>query len=388
MIKKIFKILAVLSLILAVVIPFFIKPLVLSFTEIYLKKIFKGAMVSIAGCRIKPLAAIEFIDIDIQKAPYYSLKVREARISYTVKSLFRKSIKGVLLKDSYVYLDMSEERGFLGFDFTDLSASRPRDQEKSADSSHDKQIFLDYIELSNAAISLVKDTLTARINVSCGYEPRLKQLDFAEVSVPFFKQNDFNLENAFLKIGEDHKGEFVLERVKYNKIVLADIKSTVILDGSRIIFDSIGFNFCGGRMESTLDVKLDKDFQYNFRLKAFDLDLSRLNKDLELTEKFEMTGSVKGALNLRGGLLNIGYLDGNFFTSEHGGILVIKDTGFLENISKRTKQPLHLLVESFENYKYNIGLINIGKANSNIVLDVKLNGNAGKRELTIVLHDD
>jgi hypothetical protein len=80
-------------------------------------------------------------------------------------------------------------------------------------------------------------------------------------------------------------------------------------------------------------------------------------------------------------------LSGNFSTLQPGGILVIKDDKFLKNLSRTTKQPLDILVESFKDYHYNTALMKLSFDKGNIILDVALEGEAGKRNLSIVLHD-
>ena len=59
----------------------------------------------------------------------------------------------------------------------------------------------------------------------------------------------------------------------------------------------------------------------------------------------------------------------------------------LENMARDTKQPLDLLVESFKDYQYNIGTIKLFLDHNNLTLDIVLDGEAGKRELKIILHD-
>jgi hypothetical protein len=44
-------------------------------------------------------------------------------------------------------------------------------------------------------------------------------------------------------------------------------------------------------------------------------------------------------------------------------------------------------VESFKDYHYNTALMKLSFDKGNIILDVALEGEAGKRNLSIVLHD-
>jgi hypothetical protein len=80
-------------------------------------------------------------------------------------------------------------------------------------------------------------------------------------------------------------------------------------------------------------------------------------------------------------------LSGSFSTLTPGGTLVIMDAKFLENMARNTQLPLELLVEDFKNYRYNTGLLSLGLEDNNIILKVALEGEAGKRNLNVILHD-
>jgi hypothetical protein len=56
-------------------------------------------------------------------------------------------------------------------------------------------------------------------------------------------------------------------------------------------------------------------------------------------------------------------------------------------MAEATSQPLSLLVENFKNYRYNIGQVGLGAEGSNVILNISLEGEAGKRQLSVVFHD-
>ena len=103
-------------------------------------------------------------------------------------------------------------------------------------------------------------------------------------------------------------------------------------------------------------------------------------------DKVEMTGRLGGVVSMSGSGAVINEMEGDFFTDKNGGTLIIKDNKFLENISKDTKQPLDIIVESFKNYNYNSGILKLYLSNGNLVLNIDLNGEKGKRDFTVVLH--
>ena len=126
---------------------------------------------------------------------------------------------------------------------------------------------------------------------------------------------------------------------------------------------------------------------YSLRLNTQGMEIKRFMDDMELNDKFDMTGRLAGAFYLSGKGHDIKDMKGDFSTDAQGGILVIKDKAFLENVAKQSNQPLDILVESFRNYNYNNGMIKFGIESGNLMMDMRLDGIAGKRSLTIVLHD-
>jgi len=117
------------------------------------------------------------------------------------------------------------------------------------------------------------------------------------------------------------------------------------------------------------------------------VNLEKFINDFELDEKFQMTGVLSGHLVLNGNGGDINILNGDFFMAEKGGTLIIKDTRFLENIARSSDQSFEILVESFKNYHYNNGKIKILLKQEKLILDMVLDGEAGKRDLNITLHN-
>jgi len=143
----------------------------------------------------------------------------------------------------------------------------------------------------------------------------------------------------------------------------------------------------GGRIEGNVRLKMDKGRQYLIELKFINLDLDKFVKDFNLDDKIQISGRLGGRLSLEGENLVIKLIDGNFIAGQDGGILTIKDERFLENVAKRSGQSLDILVESFKNYPYNKGLMKLSLKKGDLVFNIALDGEAGKRDLNIILHD-
>jgi len=282
----------------------FAKPILLSIAEKELQKIFKQS--SISGLNIA-INFIEFQGIEIKEKNSYDLKIKEARIYYSLRSLLKnktEKIEAFKLNISSFKTDLFEIKGIL------LSAARDRDD-----------------------------------------------------------------------------GEFSIKSVNYNKLKIGDISGKSELKGNMLYIRPVLFNFIGGSVKGEFDISLDQGMDYNLRLDGQGMEIKRLVDDMEYNEKFNMTGRLDGELYISGNDAGIKDIKGDFYTEAAGGVLVIKDKTFLENIAKQSNQPLNIIMESFNNYNYNNGIVKLSADTGNLVMDLKLEGSSGKRSLSVILHD-
>lgn len=136
-----------------------------------------------------------------------------------------------------------------------------------------------------------------------------------------------------------------------------------------------------------LDVRKRSLGYLDLKLQCEDLGIEGFIRDFKLGDKFNMTGSLSGELNLAAKGSRIEMAGGNFSVADPGGILVITDSKFLENMARSTRQPMDTLVESFKDYKYNTAIVQIGQEKGDIVIKSGFQGDAGRRDLEVVLHD-
>jgi hypothetical protein len=191
-----------------------------------------------------------------------------------------------------------------------------------------------------------------------------------------------------LNLNPDSAGLYI-PRINYDNLKTGEIKSSAKFRDNAISISPLSIDFLGGTIAGDLNILILSGgiVRYDFNLKALNLNIRSFVEDFKLIDKFEMTGRLEGAMSLAGSGQAVNELNGAFFTAKPGGVLIIKDTKFLENVAKNSKQPLDIIVESFKNYNYNSGILKLYMDNGNLVLDVNLNGQAGKRNLTIVLHN-
>jgi hypothetical protein len=84
---------------------------------------------------------------------------------------------------------------------------------------------------------------------------------------------------------------------------------------------------------------------------------------------------------------DIHILDGDFSAVDPGGLLEIKNEEFLKNIARNSQQPLDIVIASFKDYHYNVGALRVALEKSDLVFDAALDGETGKRNINITLHD-
>lgn len=301
---KILVFLVILVVILSVTAYFLAEPILLSIAQKELHKIFKES--SIAGIKITT-NYIEFHGIEIKESGSYDLKVKEARVYYSIASIFKKK--------------------------------------------------MDKIEAFNLNISSLKTDL-------------------------------FEIEGIILNAARNQAaGEFYIKTINYNKLKIGDVAGKTELKGNLLYIRPLFVSFLGGNVKGEFNISLDQDMNYDLRLNSQGLEIKKLVDEMKFNEKFNMTGRLEGEFYLSGKIGEIKNIKGSFRTDNSGGTLVINDKTFLEYIAKQSNQPLDIIVESFRNYNYNNGIINLGMENNSLIMSIKLDGNAGKRSLTVVLHD-
>ncbi|MBU1061620.1 MAG: YdbH domain-containing protein [Candidatus Omnitrophica bacterium] len=182
-------------------------------------------------------------------------------------------------------------------------------------------------------------------------------------------------------------GDFYVKKITCNDAVIRDVQGTVRIENSVLSVDSLTARLFNGSLSGNLQLALDKNNEFSVVLTSAGLNLGTFSEDFKLDDKFQITGKLNGTISLRGGRAGITYINGDFSTDVQGGMLVIKDTRFLENMAKRSGQSLDILIENFEHYQYNKGMMNVSVDENDLVLDIALDGDTGKRTFDVILHD-
>lgn len=371
--KKVFCILLAVAFFIFLV-SILINPVIIFFAKKQLKTIFKGSDVSIGSCRLNPARQLSFFDLSIKKKPAYDFLVKQARAEYSFSSIFKGEILKFSLQEAKIAINLPQKNITEFTQYLNLSP-------KSA-------FLVKSLELSDFNLDLkakdfdVSGVLSCRVNLSG------QIMDYLDVKIESLGIQGLNLNNLSLKGTQgSSEGRLGIDQVKYNKLTISGIKSQVRLSGKELSLSGASAQALDGDIEGNLKLSIDRNTSYGAVLKFTNLDIARFIHDFELKEKFEMTGRLSGNLTLQGKGADIEILNGELSTLEPGGMLIVKDTKFLENMASKTNQSLDLLVENFKNYHYNIGTMKLSLDNNNLMLDTALDGETGKRNINIVLHD-
>ncbi len=351
-----------------------INPAIIFLAKRQLKTVFKGSDVSIGSCRLNLAKQLSFFDVSIKNKPAYDFLVKQARAEYSLSSIFKGEILKFSLKAAKIAINLPQKNIAEFSQYLNLSP-------KSA-------FLVKSLELSDFNLDLKAKNFNVSGVVSCRVNPIGQIMDYLDIKIDALGIQGLNLSNLSLQAAQgSSQGSFRIDRMKYNKLTISEIKSQARLSGKELSLSGASAQALDGNIAGSLKLKIDKNASYGAVLKFTNLDIARFIDDFQLQEKFEMTGRLSGNLTLQGKNAEIEILNGEFSTLESGGMLIVKDTKFLENMARNTNQSLDLLVENFKNYHYNIGIIKLSLDNNNLMLGAALDGETGKRNINIVLHD-
>ncbi|MCX5705001.1 MAG: YdbH domain-containing protein [Candidatus Omnitrophica bacterium] len=366
-----FFIAAVLVIISAV---FFSASFVKSIAVKQLKSIFPGSEVSVASAKLSPLQKLALFDIRIKKEKVYEFKLKEVGVVFSPQALLRKQISIAYLKGAAIRIDLGSNSVV---DFAKyINLSRP-------------SVFLVAgLEVSDLSLDLKSKEASLDGKLSLVLDLLKQELESCDIKISAMDSLGVHTENAVLKVRQGWvSGELRIPQVKYDKAKIDGISGAALLKGRELSFSGLQAQIFGGTVQIEARVFMEANPEYAAEMKFNGLDIERFIKDFKLEEKFSMTGKLSGSVSMKGKGADIRLIDGNFSAGTEGGMMVIKDETMLKNMAKAADQPLDILMESFKDYHYNTGVMKLGKAQDDLSLDVALDGEKGKRNLTVTLHD-
>ncbi len=182
------------------------------------------------------------------------------------------------------------------------------------------------------------------------------------------------------------RGSLSAESLSFGKINITAIRSDMTINSDIAELDGLSGDLIGGKLAGNLRVEFRPELRYDLKLTVGGLSVPKVMAELKADKKVDATGMLNGFLEIHGNTAGIVAFKGNLKALE-GGDITIKDEALLNDIAARTKQPAAIVKQSFREYHYDTGEINLGLENNGVGMLVDLNGVKGKRNLNVVFHD-
>ncbi len=350
------------------------KPAVIFFVKRQLQGVFKESQISIGGCVLRP-DRISISDVEIKKPDFYNIQVKETAVNFNLFSILDPSSRKLFLRSVKIYSNTKNRIT----DFTDAAGSAS------------PAPFFATAEISELNLDLKTPDFSARGLLSCELDLIKQSVNSLDFKLDFFESSGLRFEKIIVRVSGVPPGDFSIAKIKYDKLAVIDIKGKLTLEGfTAASLQQLQAQLLDGQVKGDLEVKMGKEIGYEASFKCEGLDIDKLVHDFNWQEKFLMSGKLEGDLKLKGKGQRFELLEGGFQALSPGGKLMVLDEKSLQDLARNTPLPFKssdLFVESLKDYSYNTGIINLGLENGNLNLKVGLDGQAGKRDLDIVLHD-
>ncbi len=353
---------------------FFLKPAAIFLAKRNLSRVFIDSSVFIRGCSISPLRSITLSDLEIKNSPAYDFKISRIKIEYGLAQILKGRITKVSLEGASISINLPGKSIAKFNQYLHLGSGGA--------------FLVQSAELKNLDLEVNANDLKTQARLSVAADLAKQRVDYCDLIIDSLEAQGLKLDGLILMFNRagNSAGSLSIKQIKYDKARIRELQSRVTFENFTLVLDSLSAGFLDGKLLGSLTVKLDKNAQVKLALKFMDLNLEAFIKDFELGEKAQASGRLTGGISLEARGLDIAAFKGVFSSLGSGGTLVVKDTKFLEGMARNSGQSLDILVESFKNYRYNIGNIELFLDNGNLNFNVALDGEAGKRNLNIVVH--
>ncbi len=352
---------------------FAFKPLVISAAKAQLRRAFPESTVAIEGCVLKP-DSLGLTGITIENKKAYTIVVQKAAARFSPLSLIEGAVAEVEIRGIDLDIRAPQKRSI---DLLPLIRLSPG-----------KSLFaVGRVRLSGVNARIAAKDLEAKASFSIDLDPSAQTISAFEMRLDSFRGYNLAINAADLSMRQKtENGRLTIREICYNnKLTVTDIGSGVALKKEILLLNGLSAEALGGRISGEAKLKLDKNLDYLVNLSVRGISLDRVTGDLELEKRVQMSGSLNGAVGLRGQAQAIRFLNADLSVAAPGGALIITDAGFLDTIAKGSRQYLDAVTESFKDYHYAEGTARAHKEGEDYVLEVMLDGAQGKRNFKITV---
>lgn len=325
-----------------------------------------GSRVSVAGCSFPSVGEVHFSGIAIERSGVYSVFVNEADVSYRGRPALRLTDVNAELK-----LPKSTAKS--------VTAFLPKG------SAVPSKPFFGRVELERSSVKVL--TRDVSFNGSISFSADLDTRELVAIDLRIFSLDavGVKIKDAAI-IASRETGSIAAEEVCYGRMLLAGITGKARLIGKTLTAEDIKGKVFDGTVTGKLQLLLSSAPKYAASLTAQGLSMTEVVKDLKVSDKVDMTGSVGGVMNIVGLGRSVTEITGSFLSDASGGTLVVKDENFFRAIAERTKQPLDIIKGSFKEYNFKEGKVELISEGSDLVMMLYLEGDQGKRDVRVTVH--
>lgn len=350
------------------------KPAALWFAKAHLRAVFTDSNVSIGNCAIIPDRLIVFSGITVSRGSIYSLKIKEVRLSYDIFSLIRGAVKKASVIGAAVSLDLGQKSIARLNEYIHIKPG--------------KSIAIKELELTDARIEIKAKEMRGAAEVSFLADLLNRTPEYLRVKIATLESQGMVLKELLLTIERAKpEGAFSVKELRYGKAKMEEITGRPGFKGETIFLNALTAKVLDGRIEGNVAVALTKTMEYTGTLECINLNLDTFVNDFDLKERLLLNGTLTGTVTFKGDSFALKGLSGELRAGVSGGTMNIKDAAFAQGLAKDQQQPLDIFVESLKNYHYNKGSLRVGLQEKNLLLGVALEGESGKRDLNIIVHD-
>ncbi len=347
------------------------KPAVLSLTQKVLKQRFSLDAVSIENIEFKRFNEICLRGIKVEKKELFSFNAQKIQLRL---NLF-DPVMGKRFKVSVQSAALDFKRPHQTFT---SYMSKNLSQEPS-------DVMFSEIECLDFDLNVQFKDLQVAGKFSAAVDLTQQTVNSLHLNFDTLKYRALNFENVLLwATRSNNRGEFTAVKILYDKVAVTKMNSSVRFENKDLIFYDLSAKVFDGNIKGDAVLRLAVVPEYQARLQFSGLDISRFVEDFELKNKFMMTGKAIGNIQLQGQGMVIKVLGGEFMTDSVGGRLIIKDVSFLDKMPYRSS--VDGLVESVQDYYYHTGSAKLSLQDQGLVADIHLEGEQGKRDFNIMLH--
>jgi hypothetical protein len=215
-----------------------------------------------------------------------------------------------------------------------------------------------------------------------------KNVSFKNRDQIYFRAKEISFTTNFGLIRRGAMGELLIkEAVVLEKFKLKEIKGPLHLFWKGLTLKPLSADFINGTIDGSAGIDFHKGISYTATLNIKNIAFQKIIEGFKITDRVDLTGLGSGAVMIVGEMGKLRDLKGDIEATHEGGTLIITDQKWLQEIATYTKQDINVIVENFKNYHYNKGIFNMRLKDSNLIVEMHLNGENGKRDLIVTLHD-